>query len=213
MKTDDLIKALVADTVTAQPAISQTLTAAVAAGAFASLVYFLWQFGLRSDFSWVATNSPRFIFKFIVTLGVAIPAFLLVRQLARPEAAAGRSFWLLAVAPVLLAAAICCELIGIPRDHWAVYMIGSNSFACMTVIPMLSLAPLAAILYALRQGAPSNPALAGAAGGLLSAAIGATLYATHCVDDSPLFVGLWYPIGFAVMTALGAIIGSRVLKW
>ena len=58
---------------------------------------------------------------------------------------------------------------------------------------MLSLAPLAAVLYALRQGAPSNLTLAGAIGGLLSAGVGATLYASHCADDSPLFVATWYP--------------------
>jgi hypothetical protein len=47
----------------------------------------------------------------------------------------------------------------------------------------------------------------------LSAGIAATLYASHCTDDSPLFVATWYPIGFVLMAALGALIGSRVLRW
>ena len=66
-------------------------------------------------------------------------------------------------------------------------MIGHNSLFCVTVIPLLSLAPFAAVLYALRSGAPANPTVAGAVGGLLSAGIAATLYASHCTDDSPLF--------------------------
>jgi hypothetical protein len=39
------------------------------------------------------------------------------------------------------------------------------------------------------------------------------LYASHCTDDSPLFVATWYSIGTAVVTALGALIGARVLRF
>ncbi len=69
------------------------------------------------------------------------------------------------------------------------------------------------MLYALKQGAPANPALAGGVGGLLSGAIGATLYAAHCNADSPLFVGAWYSLAILAMGALGALIGSRLLRW
>ena len=47
-------------------------------------------------------------------------------------------------------------------------------------IPFLGLAPLVAILIALRNGAPEHPARAGAAAGLFAGAIGAALYAMHC---------------------------------
>jgi hypothetical protein len=72
---------------------------------------------------------------------------------------------------------------------------------------------LAAVLYALRRGAPTHPAIAGAVGGLLSAGIAATLYASHCPDDSPLFLAAWYTIGIVLMTGIGALIGSRLLRW
>jgi hypothetical protein len=85
--------------------------------------------------------------------------------------------------------------------------------ACMKYIPILSIAPLAAILFALRNGAPARPWAAGAAAGLLSAAIGATYYASFCVDDSPLFIAIWYVAGMAIVTVAGALIGARVLKW
>ena len=62
----------------------------------------------------------------------------------------------------------------------------------MILIPMLSVLPLAALLFALRQGAPSRPALTGAVAGLAATGIGATLYASHCMDDSPLFMAAWY---------------------
>jgi len=58
-----------------------------------------------------------------------------------------------------------------------------------------------------RQGAPEHPALAGAAAGLLAGAIGAALYATHCPDDSPLFVAVWYTLAITFITALALLQG------
>jgi hypothetical protein len=213
MKTDDLIKALAADASSVEPPIARTLAVAVAAGAVLSLAVFLYTLGVRADFSEVAMNSGRFIFKFVLTLSIAIPAFLLVRDLARPDFAPGNRLLWLALAPALLGAAILFELASVPSDDWHARMIGHNSLYCVAVIPLLSLAPFAAVLYALRSGAPANPTVAGAVGGLLSAGIAATLYASHCTDDSPLFVAAWYPIGFVLMTLLGALIGSRILRW
>jgi hypothetical protein len=92
-------------------------------------------------------------------------------------------------------------------------MAGSNSFMCVILIPMLSAIPFAAVLLAMRQGAPSNPKLAGAVAGLVAAGIGATLYATHCPDDSPFFVCVWYVIASGFMAMLGAAIGERFLRW
>jgi hypothetical protein len=78
---------------------------------------------------------------------------------------------------------------------------------------VLALAPLAAILLALRKGAPEQPLFCGAAAGLFAGALGAALYATHCWDDSPLFVAIWYPLGIAVSVLIGALAGSRLLRW
>jgi hypothetical protein len=92
-------------------------------------------------------------------------------------------------------------------------LVGSNSKICMTAIPALSLPLLIAALIGLRHGAPSRPALSGAIAGLLSAGLAATLYASHCTDDSPLFVATWYTLAVALMAALGALMGSRMLRY
>jgi hypothetical protein len=158
-------------------------------------------------------HSWRFVYKFVVTLGIAIPAFLLVRSLTRPDFQPGKRIWWLALGPALIVTGILLEMVSSPADGWHAQMIGHNSFVCLIVIPLLSLAPLAAVLYALKAGAPANPTIAGAVGGLLSSGIAATLYASHCPDDSPMFVAAWYSVGFVLMTALGAAIGSRLLRW
>jgi hypothetical protein len=64
-----------------------------------------------------------------------------------------------------------------------------------------------------RHGAPARPAVAGAIAGLLSAGLAATLYASHCTDDSPLFVAAWYTIATALVTAVGALAGAKLLRY
>jgi hypothetical protein len=92
-------------------------------------------------------------------------------------------------------------------------LVGSNSRTCLAAIPAMSLPLLAAALIGLRHGAPTRPAAAGAVAGLLSAGLAATLYASHCTDDSPLFVATWYTIATMLVTAIGALAGSRVLRF
>ena len=47
----------------------------------------------------------------------------------------------------------------------------------------------------------------------MSAGVGALLYATHCPDDSPLFVAIWYGSATAIVVAIGALAGARLLRW
>lgn len=92
-------------------------------------------------------------------------------------------------------------------------MIGLNPLFCLVFLPVLSLAPLAGLLWALRKGAPENPTRAGAAAGLAAGAIAAAVYAWHCPDDSPLFLATWYTIAIALVTGAGALLGRHLLRW
>lgn len=213
MKTDDLITVIAADAGAVERPVASTLLGAVLVTAVVVSLLFLKMLGVRQDFWTGAMGSWQFWLKFVITLSVMIPAYFLVKDLSRPEASPKFLKSFIWVGPALLAVAIGNELYTLPSDLWGIYTVGSMAFQCVSLIPALSFLPLAAILYALRQGAPANPVVAGAFGGLLSASMGATLYATHCVNDSPLFVSAWYPIGGGIVVALGAILGSRFLKW
>jgi hypothetical protein len=114
---------------------------------------------------------------------------------------------------VLLAGGIAADLSTPQRLGWGARLVGSNSRVCLVAIPALSLPLLAAALVALRHGAPTRPALAGAVAGLLSAGLAATLYAAHCPDDSPLFVATWYTLAAALVAAFGALAGVRLLRF
>lgn len=213
MNTQDLIRAVVADNASLRPPIRRTMSWALAGGiALAALAYAM-MLDVRSDFGWSILHSARFQFKFVFTLAIAVPALIYAWKLVRPDARARSLQPLLLLPAVLLAIAAALELASVPSDHWTIYAVGQNAFWCVTMIPLLAAGPLAAMLYALRQGATSQPALAGAAAGLLASGIAATLYASHCVDDSPLFIALWYTPGMALVTAAGALLGKRILSW
>ena len=209
MRTENLIATLSADT---KPSLApaRALAYAIAGGAALAAILFFIVLGPRPDFPHAITTI-RFDFKFVVTLSLAATALILTLRLARPDASGNRAILLLV--PALLAVAIALELINVPAQDWLARWIGHNSRACMINIPFLSLGPLAAILAALRLGATTRPVLTGAVAGLLAAGIGATFYAAHCPDDSPLFVATWYTVATAFITGLGAFLGSRVLRW
>jgi hypothetical protein len=121
--------------------------------------------------------------------------------------------WLLLIPAGILLAGMGCEMMKPQRLPMMTRLVGSNSRICLTAIPLMSLPLLAAALIGLRHGAPARPAVAGAIAGLLSAGLAATLYASHCTDDSPLFVATWYSIATALVTAIGALAGSKLLRF
>ena len=47
-----------------------------------------------------------------------------------------------------------------------------------------------------------------APGGLATA-----VYAFHCTEDSPLFYAVWYVLAILAVTAVGALVGARALRW
>jgi len=212
MKTDQLIAALAADTKTVSKPIDHQLWIAIAGGAIVAALIFLFGIGPRSDIS-AALETPRFLYKYVLTLALFASAFGLILHLARPGAVPKGWLAALAVPPVLLIASVIAELFLVPSSAWAMNLMGKNSIVCLVLIPVLSAAPLVAVIWTLRNGAPTHPVLAGATAGLVSAGIGATLYATHCQDDSPFFVATWYGLAIIIVTVVGAFLGKRLLRW
>jgi len=212
MKTDDLIAAISADAKSARPAITSMVWLAAGAGIVAAAVVYYAMMPMRPDIM-EALTTPRFLFKWAVTLSLLATALVLMLRLARPQAVPGASLLLLIVAPLILALGVGNELISLPSSDWMPTMVGTNAVNCMVLIPLLSALPLAVMIMALRQGAPAWPALAGAVAGLVAAGIAATFYATHCQSDSPLFMAAWYVIATAIVAAAGALLGARLLRW
>ncbi|MES1150185.1 MAG: DUF1109 domain-containing protein [Bradyrhizobium guangdongense] len=194
------------------PRVGAVLTLALLVAAPLSILIFASFLGVRADVM-SAMHNPFFDMKFAVTLSLAIPAIIVSMHLSRPEALMRGWGWLLLLPVGLLAVAIGGEMMMAPAMPMSMRLVGKNSRVCLLAIPAMSLPLLAGALFGLRHGAPSRPALAGALAGLLSAGLAATLYASHCTDDSPLFVATWYTLATALVAAIGALAGSKVLRY
>jgi hypothetical protein len=212
METDQLIRTLTADNAHRARPVGFVLALALLSAAPVSMTIFFAGLGVRPDVM-TAMHNPFFDLKFAVTLALAISAIAVGLHMSRPEASLRGWAWLLLIPAGLLAVGIGGEMMMPQRLPMMMRLVGSNSKVCMTAIPLMSLPLLAAALIGLRHGAPTRPAIAGAIAGLLSAGLAATLYASHCTDDSPLFVATWYTIATALVTAVGALAGSRVLRF
>jgi hypothetical protein len=211
METEQLIRTLAADNAHRARPVGLVLALGLLAAAPISLAMFASELGVRPDVM-TAMHNPFFDLKFVVTLAMAISAIAVSLHLSRPEVSLKGWWWLLLIPAGILGAGIASEMMLPQRLPMMARLIGSNSRVCMTAIPLMSLPLLAGALIGLRQGAPARPAVAGAVAGLLSAGLAATLYASHCTDDSPLFVATWYTIATALVVAIGALAGSKVLR-
>jgi hypothetical protein len=212
MDTNELIKVLAADIPRPSATLSTVWWGAAGLAITLAGAVFLVTLGPRPDIA-TAAETPRFLLKFVFAITLAASAFGCARVLSRPGEAWRKTMPYLAAAPALLAVAAVAELFLLPPDTWPAKLIGTNSMVCLTFIPLFGIGPLAIFLLALRHGAPTRPAFAGAAAGLLAGAIAATFYAAHCTDDSPLFVATWYTIAIAGLAALGAAGASRFARW
>lgn len=210
MKTEDLINALAQDDGVSAASLRRRTAVAMAIGVVLAATLFVLFIGFRPD-TVAAFATWRFSLKIaLIALAVGVVAWEFARQfrpMAKPSA---RPILIVAAA---LAAAVALEAAQIPAEAWAKTAAGTNWLACLSTIPFLAAAPLAAAVWAMRSGAPASPIAAGAAAGGLAAAIGALFYGLHCTDDSPLFVAIWYPLAALIVTAAGAALGRWTLRW
>lgn len=145
--------------------------------------------------------------------GVLGPAAWLALRLARPGASPGWAPAALILPFALLWTGALFQIVradpGERLDMW----LGVSWTGCPIIIAALSAPTFAGLLWTLRDLAPTQLRLAGAAAGLAAGALAALVYGLHCPETTAAFVGTWYVLGIAAPTALGALIGPRVLRW
>jgi hypothetical protein len=122
------------------------------------------------------------------------------------------------IGAVLLFAALCAgatiiALMGeMPEQRLQVWLGGSFPW-CLVLIPILAAPTAALLVWFMRAFAPTRLTLTGAAIGALSGGVGAMAYAMYCPTDSVAFVATWYALAIAVCAAIGALLGTRLLRW
>jgi hypothetical protein len=212
VRTSEFIAALAADPIPEPIRLGRRVAAALVIGFVGSVALYFLLLGPRPDVA-AACMTMRFWLKFVDSFAFALPSLLLTLRLARPDAKP-RALALWLIAPfVLLAAGVVVELLVVPQGEWLTRLMGSTAMHCTITIPMLAAPVLAALIVALRAGAPLHPGLTGALAGAAAAGVGALVYASSCPGDSPLFVATWYPLATLICIGVGALAGRRFLAW
>jgi hypothetical protein len=213
MKTDDLI-AMLATGVQPVPrhAAARRLGLALLPGVAIALLMVMTVFGPRADLL-QAMSGAGFWWKMALPLSLAAAGFVLAQRLARPGVRAGAAARLALVPVLVLWAVALLVLWRAPEGTRAALVMGSTWRSCALNIGLLALPSFVAALAALRTLAPTRPAAAGAAAGLLAAGVGAAVYALHCPEVQAPFLAVWYVAGMALPVLAGAALAHRLLRW
>lgn len=213
MNTDDLIISLSegAPAVSRRGAMTQ-LALTVAAGLLVALVMLSVTLGARPDLD-VAMKGALFWMKMSYTGSIALIAIAGVLTLARPEADPPRWLWLALIPVLLLTGISMAERASMEFGDWMKLWMGDSWRQCPTLIFSFSIPIGAALMFALRNFAPTRLRLTGALIGLGAGAAAAAVYCLHCPEVGASFVLTWYSLGIALSSAAGALAGPRLLRW
>lgn len=213
MKTDDLIASLSADLPKVRPgAAARRVALGLGLGAVGSIVVMLVWLGPRPDIA-DAVATPMFWMKFgYAAITGLILAALLIR-LAKPAARPGMLAASVAAPFALVAAMALMRYVQAPPEAHRAMLMGHTSMICPWRILAIGLPLLAGAVWAVRGLAPTRLWAAGLVAGGCAGALGAAVYAVACDETSAPFLAIWYTLGMALVAALGAVAGSRLLRW
>ncbi len=213
MKTDDLINALSRGVEPAErPRWRMKLAITLIAGLVVAALLVAIGLGVRPDIG--TARMPIMMKAMFAALAAAIILPIAV-QLMKPGRPLGWRIGAVVLFIALCAIATITALMGeMPEQRWQAWMGGEGRAPwCVVLIPILA-APAAALLtWFMRAFSPTRITLTGAAIGALAGGVSAMAYAMYCPTDSVAFVTTWYTLAIAVCAALGALVGSKFLRW
>ena len=213
MKTDDLISLLARQPQALPPTHPRRDTALAAlvglASAFLGMALLL---GPRPDLG-TALTSPL-VWQKLGALGLLVAtAVVVAHRSGLPARSLRFAEGLRWAAPAWLALATGLTLAGAPDGERLALFQSPTILNCLTMVPLLSVLPAVAMVWALRRAAPTEPARAARAVGWMAGAIGAFAYAFHCQADQPAYVLVWYGLAVMITIVLTQATATRWLRW
>jgi hypothetical protein len=213
VKTDDLINALSRGVEPAErPRWRMKLAITLIVGLIVAAALVAIGLGVRPDIG--TARMPIMMKSMFAALAAAVILPIAV-QLMKPGRPLG---W--RVGAVVLFVGVCAiatitALMGeMPEQRWQAWMGGEGRAPwCVVLIPILAVPAAALLTWFMRAFSPTRITLTGAAIGALSGGVSAMAYAMYCPTDSVAFVTTWYTLAIAVCAALGALVGSKFLRW
>lgn len=209
MRTDELIQELAGSGGTPTRLLAPRLCAALAVTTVTTIAVVA-AFGLRPDLGHALLSAGGFL-KVALPVVIAVATVPVALACCRPEVRVRR--WPLALLISGLFAGLAYDLLTGSAAGRAGGWTMANQVQCIARVGALSLAPLAAVFWALREGAPTRPAAAGAVAGLMSGSLAAAAYALHCANDALPFVAASYGAAIGLVALAGAGLGARLMRW
>jgi hypothetical protein len=211
MKTEQLIDLLARGTETVErPRWGRKLALLLVAGLAISVLLVALSGEMRPD---IGAAPMPVLLKALFSAAAAAVMLPLALRLMKPGRPLGWRIGAVGVFVAVCAMAAAVALLGEAPERRMFAWLGAGFPWCLVLVPILG-APSAALLFWLmRDFAPTRLGLAGAAIGALSGGVGAMAYAMYCPVDSVAFVTTWYVAAIALCAALGAVVGTRLLRW
>jgi hypothetical protein len=213
MDDHDLIAQLCADVKPVPTRLSEReLTSGLLVGSALSVAVLMLTLGIQSGLDTRAAATPFFM-KLAYVASLLGLGFTTLRTLARPGTPTRLPWvWFAATAGVLLIIA-ASQISVMPLSRWAFMLLGASWRLCPIRVAALAVPIFAGLCWALRRQAPVRLRAAGAAAGFVAGAAAAAIYALACTENSAAFVLIWYSLGIALATGIGALLGTRLLRW
>ena len=216
MNTDRLIDVLSANLEPARhQQFGKTLIVAMVTAAAAAFGLMLITVGPRHDLHSTA-HLEWLAMKLLFALSVIGTGAPLLLRSARPGLE-NVTNWALVFFPFFAAITVALAMLFLDGPQACKGMLlGARPVAparCVLCIPFFATIPLAALIWALRKGAPTQLKLCGAISGIVAGGIGAAAFAFSCTSDTIPFIAIWYGLAIALCAVIGAQLGPRFLRW
>lgn len=213
MKTDEFVALLARGNDEVPPrAVERRFVLGIGLGTVASGLLLAGTLDIRVDLV-AALRMPMLWVKLGFATSLILASVIATARLSRPGMPVGRTphavvipiaaLWLLALGTLMVTA----------PDQRLPMVFGQTWKVCPWLIAMLALPVFAGSMWALAGLAPTRLRTAGATAGLLSGATAVLLYSLHCPEMDAPFMAVWYVLGITIPTALGALLGPRLLRW
>jgi hypothetical protein len=165
----------------------------------------LWLVGLRQDVV-ARLTAPRFCAELVCLGGAALVAAWLALRGAVPglDGGSGR---LVLVGTIATAMSLCLVQSPAPATSLFVLRFVEAGVPCAGRALLLVVAPWAALLWAVRRGAPLRPTSTYALGGLAASLAAYALMRLRCGLDEPFHVVVWHGAPVLLATAVAAAVG------
>jgi hypothetical protein len=193
----------------------KTLLLAMLTGSAAALILMLTTVGPRADLDSTAHlwwTAVKLLFAVSVISTATSPLLRSMRPGLEKETHPEIIFLPFLAASV----AALAMLLFVPPHAWSAMLRGAHTVSparCLVCITFFAMVPFAALIWALRQGAPTRLSLSGAIAGVIAGGLGAAAYAFACMSDTIPFIAICYGAAIAICAFIGVQLGPRLLRW